>query len=166
MDTNLHILGIDPGTDQSAFTFWNPGNERIDQKGILDNNDILILLRETGEYPPSKLIVAIEDIECFGMPVGREVFETVRWTGRFQEVCAYYELQCSFIKRSKIKNHLCHSSRAKDPNVRAALIERFGPPGVKNKPGLLYGIKTHIWSALSVAVTYGDYLKDPLGRKT
>ena len=51
--------------------------------------------------------------------------------------------------------------RAKDANVRAALIDRFGPSkrkaiGLKATPGPLYGVHSHMWSALAVAVTYGD----------
>jgi hypothetical protein len=52
--------------------------------------------------------------------------------------------------------HLCNSMRAKDANVRQALIDRFGPVGTKKQPGKLYGVATHYWAALGVAVYSAD----------
>jgi hypothetical protein len=42
--------------------------------------------------------------------------------------------------------------RAKDPNVRQALLDKIGPVGTKKNPGPLYGVSGHGWSALAVAV--------------
>jgi hypothetical protein len=58
-----------------------------------------------------------------------------------------------------VKLHLCGSSRAKDPNVRTALLDRFGGAGAKGTkaaPGPLYGIAADLWSALAIAVTWTD----------
>jgi len=51
--------------------------------------------------------------------------------------------------------------RAKDANIRQALIDRYGPGkdkaiGQKKTPGPLYGFKSHEWAALAVAVTWMD----------
>jgi hypothetical protein len=62
----------------------------------------------------------------------------------------------SRIPRLKVKLHLCHDSRAKDANIRAALIDRFGKPGTKKNPGALYGVTRDLWSALAVAITFWD----------
>jgi hypothetical protein len=42
--------------------------------------------------------------------------------------------------------------RAKDANIRQALIDKIGPQGTKAQPGPTYGIKSHSWAALAVAV--------------
>ena len=65
------------------------------------------------------------------------------------------------IYRKDVKLHLCGSPRAKDSNIRQALIDRFGPGkekaiGLKKTPGPLYGVKSHVWAALAVAVTHLD----------
>ena len=57
--------------------------------------------------------------------------------------------------------HLCGHPRAKDPNIRQALLDRFGPGrekalGTKKAPGALYGIKGDEWAALAVAITWWD----------
>jgi hypothetical protein len=100
-------------------------------------------------------------IACYGMPVGAETFETCFWIGRYVDrwVTTGNALdRVSRIPRGDIKLHLCRSVRAKDGNVRQALIDRFGRPGTKKAPGALYGISTHCWAALAVAVCEYDRL--------
>lgn len=45
----------------------------------------------------------------------------------------------SRIPRLKVKVHLCHDSRAKDANIRQAILDRFGGKAVaigsKRQPG-------------------------------
>jgi len=156
---NLRILAIDPGTSESAYVVIGT-NPRIKllEYGTISNNDILELishftltLRE-GELHCQLLI---EDIESFGMPVGWDVFQTVRWTGRFdREWWHLVKRGARYIKRSKIKTALCGTTRAKDPNIRQALIDMWGPVGTKKSPGLIYGISKHLWSALAVGTVY------------
>ena len=63
------------------------------------------------------------------------------------------------VYRQDVKQFLCHSARAKDGNIRQAIIDRLGPPGVKSAPGVTYGISKHLWSALAVALTAEAKLK-------
>jgi len=70
-----------------------------------------------------------------------------------------------WLMRKTVAAHLCNTSRANDSNIRQALIDRFGPGrekaiGTKKNPGPLYGIKKDLWSALAVAVTYADKIKE------
>ena len=61
------------------------------------------------------------------------------------------------LPRRAVKLALCGDSRAKDANIRQALIDRFGGSaaiGRKAAPGPLYGISRDVWSALAIAVTY------------
>ena len=103
------------------------------------------------------------------MAVGAEVFETCVWTGRF--IQCWTDSPFSYrigaerpvrrVFRRDVKMHLCGSARAKDANVRQALIDRYGPGkeaaiGRKATPGPLYGVTTHVWAALAVAVTAAD----------
>ena len=100
----------------------------------------------------------IEMVASYGMPVGREVFETVRWIGRFHEAFGGAE----YVYRKDVKIHLCQSMRAKDANVRQAILDLFPPAGggkvpqvgTKLQPGPLYGVRKDIWSALAVALTF------------
>jgi hypothetical protein len=140
----MSILAIDPGTDKSAFVIWD--GSRVHECGILDNLDLLRKIA-FGEFRAYS--AAIEMIASYGMPVGREVFETCVWIGRFVERLGHVKL----IYRKDVKLAICGSPRAKDANIRAALIDRLGQVGTKNNPGPLYGMKSHLWAALAVAVT-------------
>ena len=61
-------------------------------------------------------------------------------------------------EHQQIKVHLCESARAKDGNVRQALIDRIGAQGTKKKPGPTYGVSKDVWAALAVAVCAHDTL--------
>lgn len=147
------VMTIDPGTIQSAFVKWDMESEKLVNYGIVENEKLLGFLHgETNNNYP----LAIEMIACYGMKVGADVFHTCVWIGRFMEAWGEAEL----IYRKDIKRYLCRSMRAKDGDIRQALIDRFGEPGTKEKPGRLYGVKSHIWSALAVAVFYMDKLQE------
>jgi len=97
--------------------------------------------------------VACEHLQCFGMAIGKETFETAYWIGSIREYCRTLGAPFHRVYRSEVKMHLCQSMRAKDANVRQALIDRFGAVGTKKNPGPLHGVSGHCWSALAVAVT-------------
>ena len=154
------ILAVDPGPVQSAFVVLDTDTQTIPRKDILPNKEMLeaISLQVTLDID----ILAIEMVESFGMPVGREVFETVRWIGRFEERFldrGHNDPEVHLIPRRDVKIHLCNSARAKDPNIRQALIDRFGPVGTKANPGRLYGFARDLWSALAVALTCADRME-------
>jgi hypothetical protein len=98
-------------------------------------------------------------VASYGMPVGATVFETCVWIGRFiQAVCevGFPAEKIVRIYRKDEKMNLCHSMKAKDSNIRQALIDRFGIVGTKKEPGYFYGFKKDMWAAMAVAVTYHD----------
>jgi hypothetical protein len=148
------IFGIDPGPQKSGWELYSDG--RIGDSGVADNYDLLRWV-QAGQ---GAQLLGIEMIESFGMPVGREVFETVRWIGRFQQAWADPE-SVILVHRHKVKLHLCQSPRAKDANIRQALIDRLGPRGTKKAPGPTYGVSSHAWPALAVAVVVADTCATP-----
>lgn len=78
-------------------------------------------------------------IASYGMPVGKEVFDTCVWIGRFQQI-ALPNADTKFIYRKDEKMNICHSMKAKDSNIRQALIDRFGEVGTKKNPRLVLWI--------------------------
>jgi hypothetical protein len=145
------LLAIDPGPVQSAYVVWTGKPVRF---GLIPNE---AMYRELGALEGDTDIV-IEMVASYGMPVGREVFETCVWIGRFlREAERYFPTsRIHRLTRHEVKMALCHSARANDANIRQALIDRYGPPGTKLRPGLLYGVVHDIWAALALAVAYSD----------
>lgn len=158
----MRTFAIDPGTTQSAYVLFNPGSEQrpLVHFGILPNQELESLISGF-DWCPGDCCV-LEMVASYGMPVGRDVFETVFWTGRFAR--AWDEIAhpaSERLYRREVKLHLCDDSRAKDANIRQALIDRFGPGkevavGKKATPGPLYGVSKDVWAALAVAVTFTD----------
>lgn len=149
------ILAIDPGTTRSAWLRF--GGDRPEGFGITAN-DVLVTALRTGGLPD---VVVIEKVESYGMAVGAEVFDTVWWAGRFAE--AAHRVPVVMLPRRAVKLALCADSRAKDANIRQALLDRFGGSaaiGRKAAPGPLYGISRDVWSALAIAVTYALRAED------
>lgn len=151
----MRILAIDPGNTMSAWCFRDGECQIIDAKKV-PNDEMLGCLR----IPMWSQIdvLAIEMIASYGMAVGKEVFETCLWIGRFTEAWQSRGGTVELIYRKDVKLYLCHTVRATDANIRAALLDRFGPGrelavGTKKAQGPLYGIKGDEWSALAVALT-------------
>ena len=135
------IIGIDPGNRQSGFVRVEDGE--IISFGTWDNESLLIALDGIQVD-----VIAIEWIQAMGMAVGKEVFETCLWVGRFAQASAS---PVRLIPRGKIKLHHCGSARAKDGNVAQSLRDKYGDKGTKKEPGYFYGISSHIWQAFAVA---------------
>ena len=142
----MTILAIDPGTTQSGWVLFGP--QGVVDSGVHDNHDVLQWVK-AGQGADT---LAIEMIAGMGMTVGQSTFETVRWIGRFQQAWRDPEA-VRLIYRREVKLHVCGDSRAKDPNIRQALLDIVGPQGVKKAPGPTYGVSSHAWSALAVAAT-------------
>jgi hypothetical protein len=140
---NCFIFGIDPGSEQSAFVLYDSHDKVIVDKGIMMNHDMLHGLAQLKREDAAD-ILAIEMIASYGMPVGREVFETCVWIGRFMQ-SFYKPLSIERIPRKDVKMHLCGSMRAKDANIRQSLIDKLGKEATK-------GVAKDMWSALAVAV--------------
>lgn len=142
----MTILAIDPGPRQSAWCMWD--GEKIMGKGIIVN--------ELADELPLVNTVAVEHLQCFGMSVGKEVFETAYFIGELRARVKAFGQVFIPVFRKEIKLHFCESMRATDSNIRTALIDRFGPPGTKRQPGPTFGLKKDMWSAFAIAVYAWD----------
>lgn len=145
------ILAIDPGPTHSAFLAWGGV---VHSKGLVGNGELREIL-----WPWAidlSLTIAVEMVACYGMPVGKDVFETCVNIGRIVEIC--HPKPVRMVYRKDVKLHLCGSARAKDSNIRQALIDRVGPQGKKNSPGPTYGLAKHDWAALAIAIYVSDHL--------
>lgn len=145
-----NIFAIDPGSVRSAYVVVDENLKPLNF-GIIENKELLEIIINF-KYCD----FAIEMIASYGMPVGKEVFETCLWIGRFNQVISMFNKEPYFIYRKDEKMAICYDMRARDSNIRQALIDRFGVVGTKKNKGWFYGFKKDIWQAYAVAVTYHD----------
>ncbi len=170
------ILAIDPGTTHSGYVWYRTGLlQAVARHEIIPNASIPPMIRQfcvhNGEQDTEPVLhgrstVVIEEFRSYGAAVGIECLNTVRWSGRFEESAIREGCRrVVFIPRLDVKFALCKQGRATDANVRQALIDMFGPGktkaiGLKKTPGPLYGIKSHEWAALALAVTYSMKMQE------
>lgn len=144
----MDICAIDPGTEQSAMLCWD--GSKISGARILPNWEICSLLTCNNDGRDSML--CIEMIASYGMPVGKETFETVLWIGRFMQAWhGETDTDAQLVYRRDIKMHHCGSMKAKDSNIRQALIDKYGAPGTKKNPGKTYELTKDLWQAFALA---------------
>lgn len=146
-------FGLDPGPVISALVLYDEGRGPY-QHYRADNEWILAYLKAYHAAPGDVLV--IERIASMGMTVGDEVFETVFWSGRFAQAWSHRGFPYYRMKRIDVKLSLCGQARAKDGNVRQALIDRFGGAQATKKGGPLYKIAGDEWQAFAVAVAWTD----------
>ena len=166
----MNVFAIDPGNEQSAWCIMNDQYELI-EFGKDSNNLIMKKLKDKLDiyikFDPYIDYVVLERVASYGMPVGREVFETCEWIGRYAQE-AEKITSVDYIYRREEKLYLCFDSKAKDSNIRAALIERFAKHdfkngrGTKSNPDYFYGVRADIWSAIAIATVFLDMQKEKL----
>lgn len=155
----MRVIGLDPGTEQSGWVLWDSGAEKVERFAIEPNTAVRDVLRNL-QAEADELV--IEEFESFGMAVGKEVFRTVFWSGRFAECWERLRAgrgsgeRAYLMPRRAVKIAHCGTSRGNDATVWQSLVDRFGKPGTKGEPGVLFGIKSHMRSALALAVAFAD----------
>lgn len=161
------ILSIDPGNVESAYCVIDKNNYKPIEFGKIKNEELREKLLDELHYYPIETL-AIEMIASYGMAVGKEVFETCVWIGRFIE-----SFKCPFtyyVYRKDEKMNLCGSMKAKDSNIRQALIDRFATfdfkngKGTKKQQDFFYGFSKDVWAAYAVGITWLDKQQDSLNR--
>jgi hypothetical protein len=148
----MRLLAIDPGPEKSGYVVWESkvpiGLGRVLMCGHEDNSIVRGFINDQQWSS-----VAIEMIASYGMAVGAAVFNTCVEVGRFLERAKANKIDCRLVFRKDVKMFVCRSMKAKDGNIRQSLIDHIGPVGTKGNQGPLYGVKSHAWAALAIAVT-------------
>lgn len=151
----MKILAIDVGTTETGFCLIDQGTYRPIRFGKISNEELLQIVKNE-DYD----ILIYEEFQSYGMPIGISTITSITWNGRYIQSALDREKKVDYIYRKEEKINLCGSMKAKDSNIRQALIDRFGEVGTKKSKGFFYGFKKDIWSAYAVGVTWLDKQKE------
>ena len=156
----MKILAIDAGSTESGYAVIEMPKFKLIDFGKIDNKE---LLKKVSFITDGAIDdVALEMVACYGMPVGKDVFDTCVWIGKFEHALQLQGYTVNYIYRKDEKMTLCNSMKAKDSNIRQALIDRYATfdfkngKGKKSKPDVFYGVSKDVWSAIAVGVTYWE----------
>lgn len=150
----MRVLSVDAGNIQSAYIIFCTEQKRVVQKGFLENEQFIeeILNSSFDE-------VAIEKIVSLGAVIGSSTLDTAYTNGRIYEaIKTKFGIISNLYSRIDIKMHLCFTTRAKDANVRQALVNKFGDSSTKKNPHNTFNeledkiyFGGHFWSCLAIA---------------
>ena len=151
------VLAIDPGPVQSAYAIIRRKDLYVEDFGILENKKLI----DTMQYicQDVNIDIAVEMIASYGMAVGATVFETCVWIGRILQAVDPNGIKSVRIYRKDVKMNLCGATKAKDANIRQAIIDRYSALYGENctkKNGMLYKVSKDAWAAIAVGLTAID----------
>lgn len=154
----MSVLAIDEGNEYSGYCVMLDNYSPV-EFGKVENNE---LLEHIGDILTKykDISLAIEKFESYGMPVGRSVFDSCVWAGRFIQACTAQGIAYEWVGRKEEKLVICGSLKANDTTIRRALIDMFCShdyktgKGTKQKPDYFYGFKADVWSAFAIGYVY------------
>lgn len=154
----MPVLAIDEGNEYSGYCVvlddFSPA-----EFGKVTNDELLKHLGDIFEKYKG-ISLAIEKFESYGMPVGRSVFDSCVWAGRFIQACQEQGIEYEWVSRKEEKLIICGSLKANDTTIRRALINMFCDhdyrtgKGTKKNPDYFYGFKADVWSAFAIGYVY------------
>lgn len=155
----MKIFAIDPGNTESAYCVVDAETLRPLDFAKLPNEDLRAIIKDYHFEEGDR--AAVEMLQSYGNLIGRDVLETAVWIGRFSE-CLDRKLlhPAEMVFRMEEKIHICGNSKAGDPNIRRALIDRFCAHdyrtgrGTKKNRDFFYGFSGDTWAAYAVGLTY------------
>lgn len=154
------ILAFDPGNEQTAYCLIDRETRKPIEFGKVKNEDALRYMYATNGAARRATAVIIEMVASYGMAVGASVFQTCVMIGRLTEAANNIGVPVEYVYRMEEKMAICHDSKAKDANIRQALIDRFAQhdfkngKGTKKDPDWFYGFAKDEWSAYAVGITF------------
>ncbi len=165
------ILGIDPGPVTSGVILYDPVRSRVlEAWAKMPTADALEAVRkralsdkEGAYWCLRRVHLAMEHIVSYGAPIGKSTIDTIEPIGRIKEAWSREDANATYLSRPEILKHLTGAANSKASDCNYCIRKRFGGDdlavGTKKQPGPLYGVTSHAWSALAVAVVASDLLR-------
>ncbi len=152
------IVGIDPGPEKCGFCVYDTETQAV----IEAKKDLPVVEVLTGIdiYASQADLVGIERVQSYGIS-GSTLLRTSEVVGRLWQCSESLRLPTVLLYRREVLRGLDVTGKGnRDSLVRERLIEMHGgtrklAQGTKKEPGPLYGVASHAWSALAVAVVAG-----------
>ena len=116
------ILAIDVGTTESGYAIMRFDKDDIELLSFGKiANEALMQIIKNNDYDQ----LVYEQFQSFGMAVGESTIESILWNGRLIQAAIDRGIPVDRIYRKEEKLCLCNTLRAKDANIRQALIDRY-----------------------------------------
>lgn len=150
------VLGLDPGPEETGVAFYDSDADHPFQFDVCDNQTVLDRYLYSYEFYAD--CMAFEGFRDYGTAVGETTWFACLAMGGFLEAWKKEKKRPAFVVyNQEVRAHFTGRVRGiKDADLKRAIRGRWGEPGTKKNPGVLYTIKgkSHAYNALGVAVTF------------
>ena len=154
------VLGLDPGPTNSGLALYDSDAREVIEacKSITTADAMDLITRVAGKFGID--LVAIERVQSYGI-AGASLLRTAEVGGMLHRCASNLGLDVVWLYRREVLRGLDVTGKGnRDSLVRQRLIEihggdRASAVGTKARPGPLYGVASHAWQALAVAVVAG-----------
>ena len=154
----MHILAIDPGPETCGVVVYCTDERRVLVAEKAEPTESAVKRVSQMATQGSAQLVACERVQSYGIS-GSSLLLTAETYGRISERAAFGGIQFAGLYRREVLRELdlLGARGNRDAAVRARMIEMHGGTqkaavGRKAKPGPLYGVSSHAWQALGLAV--------------
>ena len=152
------VLGLDPGPTHCGVVIYDtsPRSACFAWKALTVAEAIHVIEAYAGRAG----LVAIERVQSYGV-AGASLLRTAEVGGMLHQCASNLGLDVVWLYRREVLRGLDVTGKGnRDSLVRQRLIEihggdRASAVGTKKEPGPLYGVASHAWQALAVAVVAG-----------
>ena len=154
------VLGIDPGPTNCGAVLYDTEARRVIGSWKDLTVDAAIGAVESLKDTHRVELVAIERVQSYGI-AGASLLRTAEVGGTLYQCASREGLDVVWLYRREVLRGLDVTGKGnRDSLVRQRLIEMHGGDrssavGTKKAPGPLYGVASHAWAALAVAVVAG-----------
>lgn len=146
------IFAVDAGSTVSSWVLFDTAAQTIFDKELDMPNAELLAIIGIASYN----VFAFEQLAPFGFVVGKEVFDTIEWNGRFRHAAEIRAVTVFPVKRKQCVVHHTGSAKGGDSAIRTAMLARFGKEKTE-------GVTYDLWQALSVAAFAADHMNNLSG---
>ena len=169
------FIAIDPGPLEAGVVVISPHPFQV----VFSQADMPHALLE-GTVARSRLPVVVEDIRnSYGNSIDNTTVRTIKNIGRLEFLLDRLGLEYAMMPRIDVKMTLLGRAAAKDAEVSARVreivstitgVEESALKGRKKDPGPCYGMKSHSWQALALALAarwatiFGPLYTEALGK--
>lgn len=191
------IIAIDPGNELSGYVILDiskgfPGElvkfGKVSEYDLKGNIYFFFKDALNAGVKQSEIHTAIEMVASYGMAVGQTIFDTCAVIGRLEQyittvsmasdnklnkygldknIHRVYRKRVSSEGINSTTMELCNTTKAKDSNIRQAILDLYPSigggktpqVGTKKEPGPLYGISGDAWQALGIGLTLQKWLE-------
>ena len=148
----MKILGIDPGPELSGYCIYDTETAQPSPKGRMQNQLLLSFMTTMAADA-----VAIEAIRPYGVN-SCIIINTCEAVGAFKLMAMLQKMKVYQMDRPDVLDKLIGDRKAKKPQLRAYLYERFDHKGNCKSKGPLNGFDVHALDALAVALAVAEDL--------